>query len=150
MIPAATEFEVTSANAAKFDQDLGVYFTLTGEPLRQIPASETPVAGEYTVTAGVYTFAAVDAGKGVLLDYLYTATTGETLDIDNELMGQVPLFGLILTQKFQNKSFLLQLYAATSDKLSMPFKQDDFSVSELTFQAQQNDAGKIGRISRNG
>ena len=150
-IPGSVSYVVTVANGADFVQDLGVFFSLTGEPLTQVASG--PTAGQYSVnsTTGAYTFAAADASKGVLIDYLYEDTDGETLDIDNELMGTVPVFGQILTETFQSKSFVLQLYACTADKLSMPFKQDDFSVSELSGQAQARSTdGKIGRMSKTG
>lgn len=146
-----TPFKAIVANGGDFVQDLGVFFSLTGEPLTQVLAN--PVAGQYTVNqaTGEYTFAAADTGKGVLVDYLYEDAEGQTLDIDNELMGTVPVFGLTLTEKFQNKAFVLQLFACTADKLSMPFKQDDFSVSELSGQAQARSTdGKIGRMSKTG
>lgn len=144
-----TPFTITAANGANFELDLGVFFVTTGERLTQVGSAATPAAGQYKVSAaGVYTFASADTGKAVLLNYLYTvASTGEKLTINNQLMGSVPVFGAVLSQIFQGKLYTLRLMACVADKLSSPFKADDFSVPELTFRAQANDAGAIGYIA---
>src|SRR5208337_3216580 len=86
-IPAAAPYTVTVANGAAFAQDLGVVYAAAGAPLTQVPSA--PVAGQYSVGAGgIYTFAAADAGKAILIDYLYTsATTGGAIAISNQPMG---------------------------------------------------------------
>jgi len=144
-----TPFTLTAVNGATFELDLGVIDVLTGNQMVQVGSAATPITGQYKVSAvGVYTFAAADVGKAVLLNYLYTvAGTGQKLTISNQLMGTVPTFGVILSQRFQSKDYTLRLYTCVSDKLSTPFKQDDFSIPEMTFSAQQNDAGQIGYIS---
>lgn len=148
-IPGSSTYTITAANGATFELDLGVYDVLTGAALKQVGSAATPATGEYKVSSsGVYTFAEADAGKAVLLNYLYGVTgSGQKLDIANQLMGAVPTFGMVLSQTFQGKSYVMRLYACVSDKLTAAFKQDDFSIPELTFQAQQNDAGAIGYIS---
>lgn len=151
-VPASTSFVITVANAATFKRDLGVVDVLTGNPLTQVGSAATPTTGQYKVSAvGVYTFAEADANKAVLISYLYNvASTGSTLTINNSLMGAAPVFGVVLTQTFQGKSYLLELYSNVSDKLTSPFKQDDFSVPELTFSAQDNGSGQVGYISVSG
>ena len=146
-IPGSSVYTVTAANGADFEQDLGVFFASNGEALKQVASG--PTAGQYSVSnAGVYTFAAADANKGVLLNYLYTSdTTGRTLAINNLIMGDLPSFQVILAEKFQGKSMVLQLYSCVSDKLSLPFKQDDFMISDISFSAQADAAGRIGRLS---
>lgn len=152
-VPAASTFTITVANAATYKRDLGVVDVLTGNPLTQVGIAATPTAGQYKVdpATGIYTFAAADANKAVLLNYLYNvASTGSTMAINNTLMGAAPVFGVVLTQTFQGKSYLLELYSNVSDKLTSPFKQDDFSVPELTFSAQDNGSGQVGYISVSG
>lgn len=148
-IPATPgPYTVTVANGATFYLDLGVMDVLTGATYKQV--SGAPAAGEYSVnqTTGVYTFAAADEGKGVLFNYLYTdAAAGGTLELTNQLMGLAPYFQLVASQFFDNKVFTLVLYKVTAEKLSLPFKQDDFLIPEMGFQAQANDAGSIGFIS---
>lgn len=141
-------YTVTAANdGVDFYLDLGVTDVLTGQPYKQVSAG--PTAGQYSVSnVGVYTFAAADQGKGILLNYLYDdATAGGTLELTNQLMGLAPYFQLIASQIFDGKVFTLCLYKVTAEKLSLPLKQDDFLIPEMGFQAQANDAGSIGFIS---
>lgn len=147
----ATPFQVTVANAATFFMDLGVYKASDGTPLTQI-ASGTPTTGQYKVSAvGVYTFAAADTGIAMLFNYLYAsvATTGSggSLTITNSLMGSTPKFQLVLSQIYNAKSFTLILFSNTAEKLSMPLKQDDYMIPEISGQSFANSANQIGRIT---
>jgi len=73
-IPAVTTFTITAAQALNFRVDLGVYDVLLGNFLTRVPSA--PATGQYSVneTTGVYTFAAADASRAVLLYYTYGAT----------------------------------------------------------------------------
>lgn len=147
-VPAATTYTVTAANAAGFFQDLGVYRASDATPLVQVLSA--PAAGQYSVDpeTGTYTFAAADANLDVMLNYLYeSSNTGGSLEITNQLMGATPKFRLVLSQLYDGKSFTLVLYKAVSDKLSLPLKQDDYLISEISGNAQADDAGRIARIS---
>ena len=147
-VPAMTTYTVTASNAAGFFQDLGVYYAASGLPLVQVSSGVT--AGHYSVNpaTGVYTFAAGDASAAVLLNYLYeTGDSGGSLEITNQLMGATPKFRLVLSQLYDAKAFTLVLYKAVSDKLSLPLKQDDYLIAELSGNAQADDAGRIARIS---
>jgi hypothetical protein len=135
-----------TANAATFSLDLRVADATTGDPFTQVASS--PADGQYSVANGIYTFNSADAGTAVLINYIYKdSSKGATISIDNQLMGVAPTWQLVLTETFDSKTFVLVLYSCTSSKLNFPFKQDDFGISELDFQAQANDAGQIGYIS---
>jgi hypothetical protein len=55
IVPASTPYQITVANGATFDQDLGVVDAATNIPL--IKVASAPAAGQYSVgAAGVYTF----------------------------------------------------------------------------------------------
>lgn len=147
----ATPFEVVAANGANFFMDLGVFYQLTGLPLKQVASA--PAEGEYMVDPadGTYTFAAADTLKGVFLNYLWEDTAnGQTMDIANVLMGTTPKFQLVLSQTYNGKSFTMVLYSAVAEKLGLPLKQDDYLIAELGGQAQANDAGNIGFITSTG
>lgn len=146
-IPAMTTYTVTVANAANFDMDLGVRFANTGVPLKQVASG--PTAGQYSVSnVGVYTFAAADASKAVLIDYLWrSSSTGGYIDMSNALMGDIPRFRLVLSQKYGGKSFTLILYSAVTDKLSLPLKQDDYLIAEMSGSAFADDANRILKMS---
>lgn len=147
-VPGSSTYTVTAANGATFLLDLGVYLVSTGLPLKQV--SGVPGAGEYSVSAvGVYTFNSAQASAAILLNYMYTAATSGagTLTINNELMGAAPQFQMLLSQNFKGKQFTLLLYSVVADKLSLPFKQDDYLVSEVSWQAQANAANIVGKMS---
>lgn len=147
-VPAATAFTITVANGAHFYIDLGVYYAISGLPLKQVATG--PTIGQYSVnqTTGVYTFAAADASAAVLLNYIYTSTTtGGSLDITNQLLGTTPRFQLILSQVYEGKAFTLILYSNVADKLSLPLKQDDYLIAELSGMSHADAANRIGRIT---
>lgn len=145
-VPAMSTYTVTVANATNFYMDLGVYNASTGAGLKQV--SGTPGAGEYSVAAGVYTFNVAQAGVAMLFNYLYeSAATGGSLDINNQLMGSTPKFQLVLSQVYDGKTFTMLLYSNVADKLSLPLKQDDYLVAELSGQAMADSANRIGRIT---
>ena len=145
----ATPFQITVANGTGFYLDLGVTDLLTGNPMKQVASA--PTTGQYSVnqSTGVYTFAAADTGKSVLISYLYTATTvnSGTLNITNQLMGQTPKFQLVASQLYNGHYFTLVLYSCVADKLSMPLKQDDHTIPEIGYSAHANSANQIGFIS---
>ncbi|WP_207000742.1 hypothetical protein [Trinickia mobilis] len=132
-----TPYQVTVANSATWTVDLGVRYTLTGIPLTRVAAA--PATGQYSVAAGVYTFAAADTGLGVLISYEYTvAATGQTITVGNPLLGVAPQFKPVLKQIYTNpagvsQQLTLSMNAATSSKLSMATKLEDFMQPELDF-----------------
>jgi hypothetical protein len=147
--PAAiptTPFQITAANGATFSQDLGVYYSASGLPLTAITTG-TPAAGQYKLgTGGVYTFSSADnvSGYSAILNYEYgSSSTGKTLAVNNQLMGQMPVYSLHLNNNTKGKQSVLQLYACTSGKLDFPFKQDDYGLQSIDFMAQDDGTGRI-------
>jgi hypothetical protein len=126
-----TPFQITATHGANFVMDLGVYNATTGLPLKQVASA--PATGQYSVSAaGVYTFAAADVATQVLLNYLWdSATTGGSLIVSNQLMGNTPKFQLVLSQLYEGKTFTLLLYSNVADKLTLPLKQDDLPDRRL-------------------
>lgn len=147
-IPAMAPYEVTVTNAANFVMDLGVFYAASGLPLKQVAAG-SEAAGAYSVSAGgVYTFAVADASANVLVNYLYeSAATGGSLEISNQLMGTTPKFQLVLSQIYDGKNFTLLLYSNVADKLSLPLKQDDYLIAELSGQAMADAANRVARLT---
>jgi len=145
-VPAMSTYTVTVTHAADFYMDLGVYNAATGVGLTQV--SGAPAAGQYSVSAGVYTFNVAQASTAMLFNYLYeSAATGGSLAISNQLMGSTPKFQLVLSQVYDSKTFTMLLYSNVADKLSLPLKQDDYLVAELSGQAMADSANRIGRIT---
>lgn len=149
-VPGATTYTITVANGADFYLDLGVVYAATGIPLKQVPSA--PAVGEYTVSnVGVYTFAAADANANVLITYLWTdATSGKTMQITNNLMGNTPKFQTVLSEIYEGKYVTLVLYSCVSSKLNFPLKQDNYTIPEIDFSAQDNGSGTIGFLTVSG
>lgn len=145
-VPAMAPFTRTVSNAASFVMDLGVYYATTGLPLKQVASS--PGTGQYTVSAsGVYTFASGDDSAALLFNYLYEGTVGGTLTVVNPLMGSTPKFQLVASQRYNNDTFTIILYSCVADKLSLPLKQDDYLMAELSGSAHGDSANRVLKIS---
>lgn len=148
-----TPFTITPANVTggkTFDMDQGVVFADTGVALTRVATA--PTTGQYSLntSTGVYTFAAADTGKKVLISYIYADTAvGKTLTITNKDMDVAPTFILTATSKYDGKTVVIKLFAVVASGLSMPFKLDDFSIRDIPFEARDPGSGVIGYISRN-
>ena len=93
---------VTVANSSTWSVDLGVYFTGLNKYLTRVASG--PTTGQYSVTSGVYTFAAADVTTSglVKISYTYTsAATGNTITQSNTLLGNNVILGLQLTEYFK-------------------------------------------------
>ena len=68
VIPA-TPYQVTPTppSSGTWLKDQGVIDAATGRPMTRVASA--PAAGQYSVAAGVYTFAAADAAKTVYINY---------------------------------------------------------------------------------
>lgn len=143
-----TPFTVTAAppSSGTYSNDLGVINATTGVALKKVASA--PVTGQYSVNiaTGVYTFAAADTGGSVLLNYEYTATstTAKSNTIVNQLTGYAPFFKAALSLHYGGKAFNLVLNQCMSNKLSLPFKNDDFAVPDFDFSAFADAANNIG------
>ena len=149
-VPASTPWQITVANSANFVADLEVTYAATGLPLTKVASA--PAAGQYSVTAGVYTFNTADAGKAVLISYSYTtAAAGQTINITNQALGVQPVFAVTLSMQYtapggQVKGFL-KLPACVASKLTIPTKLEDFTISEFDFSAFADASGNVMQFS---
>ena len=145
-IPGSVTYTVTVTHSATFTTDLGVKYAATGVPF--ICVATGPTIGQYSFSAGVYTFAAADASTAVLISYAYTASTGGTkIVLNNQLMGAAPQFQMNLMNTYQGKVLSLQLNACISTKLSLPFKNEDWTINEIDFEAFTDASNVLGTIS---
>ena len=154
-IPSSPTYVITPTNIKSgqtFDTNLGVQLVATdGTTTTMTRVSGTPATGQYAVntTTGIFTFAAADAGKAVLISYIYNLAAGTVgiITITNELMGEVPKFRAILAGSFEGKHALMDLYSCISDKFNLATKKGDYANPELDFAAIANSAGIVGRLS---
>lgn len=142
-----TPFQVTVANSATWFEDKGVTFFLTGVQLTRVAAG--PITGQYTVAAGVYTFAAADTGLAVRIDYTYSpAATGFITTVVNQLVGTTPFF--VATIPFiapSGKQTLLRLANCVSSKLTFASKIEDWLIPEFDFIAIADNSNSIFTFS---
>ena len=143
-------YTVTVSHSGTFESDLGVFYSTTGIQLVRVAAG--PTVGQYSVSAGVYTFAAADQGVAMLIYYNYTVTTLKKIAMDNKLMGTGPTFELNLQESYTNNigttNYLyLKLNACRSSKMTMPFKNMDYTISEFDFTAFADQSNNWGSIS---
>lgn len=146
VIPS-TPFQITVLNAGTFVTDFGVIDTASGIGLERVAAA--PATGQYSVnaTTGVYTFAAADTGKAVKISYTSTsAGAGKTITLSNQLMGYAPEFRMFLWNTFRGKRFGLELYSCTMGQMTLPTKQEDFWVSDITFDAGVDATDVLGKL----
>lgn len=147
-IPSVTTYTVTVANSANFTQDQGVVYASSGLPLKRVASA--PAIGQYSVSAGVYTFSSTDAGKAVLLSYNYTiAASGTNIPIANPLLGPVINFGInfVGTDPTTNLTMSLQLYNCVANKLHFATKLEDFVMPEIDFECYAGASGAYGQFS---
>ena len=99
-IPATPgPYTVTVTNSASFIQDLGV--TKAGVAMTAVVSA--PTTGQYSVAAGVYTFAAADQTAAIIITYRYTiAPAAYTVTMPNLLVfTTAPANGTILSGDYQ-------------------------------------------------
>jgi hypothetical protein len=147
-VPPSTPFAVNVANAATYNDDLGVYYAGTGVAFNRVT---TPAAaGQYSVNfaTGVYTFSSADESQAVLISYTYNITaSGNKITITNQIAGTTPTFKATFYTTYAGKGTALRLNACIAGKLSLPTKIDDWMIEELDFSAYADASGTIGYFS---
>ena len=147
-VPGVSTYVITPVvpGSGTWATDLGVRYASTGIALTRV-ASVT-VAGTYSVSAGVYTFFSGDASANVLISFEYTATSTSqyTIAVTNALMGQAPSFLAELSLPYNGKQLTLKLNNCIASKLSLPFKNEDFSIQEFDFTAIADASNNVGTI----
>ena len=154
ILTAATgsTIDVKAANASTMRVALGVFDPAVGRFMTQIAQAATPVSGQYSAVpqTGDFIFAAADAGKTVKLYYTYGLTSGTTMAVANPAMDSGPVFRADLVQSFRGKQTVLTAWACQAFKLSLPFKQEDFTLPEFDFSAMDDGTGAVLTQSMNG
>lgn len=148
-VPATSPYTVTITppSTGTFVADLGVTDT-SGTTYTRVASA--PTTGQYAVSnAGVYTFAAADTGKALLVSYEYSASTGGIImPLTNQLMGASPQFSVLLYNESRGSKLAVKLTACISDKLAIPFKSDDFAIADFGWEAMDDGTGSAGYWSQ--
>lgn len=143
-VPATSPFVYNTTFRASYVSDQGVVYASTGLPLKVVASA--PTAGQYSVSAGVYTFSSADAGAAILVSYTYAAAgSGLNIAVVSQPIGPSITFSanLFAADPTTGKQFSLFLYNCVAEKLSFGTKLEDFMVPELDFQCFANAAGQV-------
>lgn len=140
-VPAPSgPYTVSVTNSATWVADFGVTYAATGQPLT--PVASGPAQGQYSVAAGVYTFAAADDGAAVLINYTYTqADVGSTLIVPNNLQGVQPVFACLLQRSYNGVGERFLLSNCIAGKLTLPTSMAKFAISEMDIDAFSPNGG---------
>jgi hypothetical protein len=145
-VPGTSTYTITVTNSATWVLDLGVVYAATGIPL--VNVASLTAAGQYTYSAGVYTFYSGAASAAVLISYTWTTTNGDTVTISNAAAGAANTFQTVLGGSYNGLETNLVLYACVSDSLKLyDSKIGDFAMPELDFACFVNSAGNLGIVS---
>jgi hypothetical protein len=150
LIPT-TPFQITPSvpSSGTWDSDLGVAFGVLDTQVPMTRVASSPATGQYSVSAGVYTFAAADVGVRVFINYRYTATvTGaQKVTVANLLMGYAPTVQLDLSVSYAGKVFTIRLPNALPSKWTWAFKNDDWTIPDYDFECFTDSLGNIAYYS---
>ena len=147
----ATPFTITPTvpSTGTFYKDLGVVNAATLEPFTQVASA--PIAGQYSHTAGVYTFASADnvSNISVIISFAYSYTTaaGQSQIVQNSLIGTTPTFALDYKSVLYGATYYMSIFQCIGGKASMGFKLTDFMMPEYDFEFFANAAQQIALIS---
>lgn len=142
---SATPYQITPTvpNSGVWSADMGVRDS-NGLPMTKVASA--PATGQYSVAAGVYTFAAADTAKTVFISFAYTNTIAQApgsnnMNIKNLPMGAAPIVRLDVFFKKNGKMFSTQYPQAMASKLGWQSKLDDYMVPEMDFECFADAAG---------
>ena len=139
-----TPFQITPTvpGSGTWAVDLGVK-NASGQPMTRVISG--PTTGQYSVSAGVYTFATADAGLTVFISFQYTATStiARKSTVQNVLMGYAPTFRCDLYSPYGGKALTISLPNCIGTKLTFATKQDDFMIPEFDFSAFADGSGNV-------
>jgi hypothetical protein len=147
----STPYQITPTvpSSGTFNSDLGVVNAANNEPLTLVASS--PTAGQYSHTAGVYTFSSADnvSGISVIISFSYSFTTapGQNIIVPNPLIGVTPTFQIDYKTTLYGATYFVRFYNAVATKWTMAHKLEDFAMPEYDFSFFTNAAGNLMQIS---
>lgn len=140
-----TPFTITPTipGGGTFDADLGVLNVTTGRQMTRVASA--PATGQYSLAAGVYTFAAADTTQSVVISVRYTATTANTqkTTVSARMMGTAPTFGVDWNMQYMDRVVHYRLHNVTFPKFDFSAKSNDFTIPKLDFEAAADASGQV-------
>lgn len=147
LIPGTGPYTITPAppSSGTWSADLGVLDS-NANPMQVVASA--PASGQYSVAAGVYTFAAADSGKKVFINYQYTAasTSAPTQTITSQPLGYTPTFSLDVYLPYNGSSVTAHLFQCVASKLAIQTKLDDFVVPTMDYSAFADTQNRVMQI----
>jgi hypothetical protein len=141
-----TTTTVTVANSAQWTTDLGVMLASDGTVFTRVASS--PAAGQYSVSAGVYTFNASDNTKNVLISYLYTiASSGEKIVMANQVQGPAGSFTAVMVFPYATDQDVLTLNNAILQDSGIATKLGDYAKPTMSFMASTDSSDTLGTFA---
>lgn len=116
--------------------------TVTGTGVIASGDATTSTAG----TGITIQFATADEGLAVQYQYDYTVSTGKTVEIKNAMMGTSPVFEAEFYTALDGNPITVVLNNCTSEKLTLNFKNEDFTIPDFSFSAFSDAADVVGYI----
>lgn len=153
-VPASSVYTVVVAppSSGVFSEDLGVAYASSPATAQFVRVASSPTIGQYSVSAGTYTFAAADASAAVLISYGYTLTTpGSLFQVNNQVIGYAPQVEIFIVDTYQpkvvsNKKIypVIKVYAAKfTDITGIGNERDKYSEPELGFSCFAAASGRV-------
>ena len=136
----ATDFTLTENSAGGGNTPSAITVTGTGVINSGTPTPSTPGSALKIV------FAPADAGLAVQYQYDYTVNTGKSVEIKNAMMGTAPVFEVEFYAALDGNPITVVLNNCTSEKLTMNFKNEDFTIPDFSFSAFSDAADVVGHI----
>jgi hypothetical protein len=91
-------------------------------------------------------FATTDEGLAVQYQYDYIVNTGKTVEIKNAPMGTSPVFEVQFYAALDGVPLTVVLNRCTSEKLTLNFKNEDFTIPDFSFSAYSDASDVVGKI----
>lgn len=122
--------------------DLGLYYSNSPTVELTYSTAAAPTIGNYSFssTTGIYTVSTAEASSTPFLaNYEYLSSAGVQLAVTNQLMGIQPVFELHLWEGYTDfagrTNFDIKLNRCISTKMSFPFKNSDFMITDFEFSS---------------
>jgi hypothetical protein len=142
-----TPFAITVTNSATFAEDYGVEKIVNGVAIPLTKVASSPATGQYSVSSGVYTFAAADTGITMLISYMYSSSTGgNIITLGNDDAGSITSFSMFLSEEFESKQINAYFNKAVSSKMGLASKLGDFTIPSIDL-SMYADATGLGWLS---
>lgn len=162
---AAETYTLTNGATMVVGSEIVTVIDATGSPVFYSRVGASPVSsstagqanGTYTITnAGVVTFAVADATVKTFTTYLYTPAAGvntsavamQQVGMNSASTFQLTLIGAAAKNGYTNQAqqFIVQFNACLAPSLKLDFKLDDWTMSDLDFQAFIDASGNLGTM----